>query len=88
MGSVEVYILGQKYTIKGDEPDEYLMELTKYVDDKIHEIYGQSSNMSPLKATILAAIDIADVLHKLMNEHELITRDIEAKTEALSNLLE
>ncbi len=89
MGSVEVYILGQKYTIKGGEPDEYIIELAKYVDSKLQEVFSKSPNMPPIKATILASLDIANDLHKLKNERELVSlKDIEEKTETLSNIFE
>ena len=37
MGSTEVYILGQKYTIKGDAPEEYIKEIASFVDKKLKD---------------------------------------------------
>jgi len=88
MGSVEVYILGQKYTIKGDAPEEYIRQLAGYVTKKIKEVSDVSPTITPLKASILAAITIADELHKLKNEQEDITRSIEEKTVALTRLFD
>lgn len=88
MGSVEVYILGQKYTIKGDAPEEYIRQLAGYVTVKIKEVSDVSPTITPLKASILAAINIADELQKLKNEQEDITRSIEEKTVALTQLFE
>ena len=88
MGSVEIHILGQKYTIKGDAPEEYIQQLAAYVQEKIKEVYNNSPNITPLKASILAAITIADELHKLKSEQEDITRSIEEKTVALTRLFE
>ncbi len=88
MGTVEIHILGQKYTIKGDESEEYIQRLAGYVQDKIKEVYNNSPNISPLKASILAAITIADELHKLKNEQESLTKSIEEKTVALTRLFD
>lgn len=87
-GSVEVYILGQRYSIKGDAPDDYIRKLADYVNDKIKEIYEKSPGITPLKASILAAITIADELHKLKEQQVEITRSIEEKADALSSLFD
>lgn len=88
MGSVEVYILSQKYTIKGDAPEEYIQKLADHVNDKIREVYDSSPTISPVKASILAAINIADELHRLKKEQENIAKDIEEKTELLARLID
>ncbi len=88
MGSVEIHILGQKYTIKGDEPEEYIQQLAGYVQEKIRDVYNNSPNITPLKASILAAVTIADELHKLKNEQENIAKSIEEKTVALTRLFD
>ena len=88
MGSTEVYILGQKYTIKGDEPEEYIRELASFVDGKLKEVYNAAPNITPVKATILAALDIADELFKMKNEQEQLTKNIEEKTKTLASLFE
>ena len=88
MGSTEVYILGQKYTIKGDAPEEYIRELASFVDKKLKEVYNASPNITPVKASILAALDIADELFRLKNEQEELTKHIEEKTERLASLFD
>lgn len=86
--SVEVCILGQRYSIKGDAPEEHIRRLADYVNEKISEIYEKSPGITPLKASILAAITIADELHKLREEQMEITRSIEEKAVALSRLFD
>ncbi len=88
MGSTEVYILGQKYTIKGDAPEEYIRELASYVDRKLKEVHNAVPNITPVKASILAALDIADELHKLKNEQDEMTKDIEEKASTLASLFD
>ena len=88
MGTIETYILGQKYTIKGDAPEEHIEKLVAYVNLKIREIYEKAPNTAPLKASILAAIGIADELYRLREEQETIASHIEAKTDQLAGLLD
>ncbi len=88
MGSTEVYILGQKYTIKGDAPEQYIKDLALYVDMKLKEVYNASPNLTPVKASILAALDIADELFKLKNQQEQITKNIEEKATTLASLFD
>lgn len=88
MGTVETYILGQKYTIRGDAPDEHIQELISAVNRKIQEVCENTPNITPVKAAILAAISIADELHRLRSEQESLTRHIEEKAEALARLCE
>jgi cell division protein ZapA len=88
MGSTEVYILGQKYIIKGDAPEEYIKQLAAFVDKKLKEVYNASPNVTPVKASILAALDIADELFKLKNEQEELAKHIEEKTNKLAALFD
>jgi cell division protein ZapA len=88
MGSVEVYILGQKYTIKGDAPEEHIRKLASYVDNKLREVYNLSPNITPVKASILAALDITDELFRLKNEQEEMDKYIEEKTKTLTALFD
>lgn len=88
MGSTEVYILGQKYTIRGDAPEEYIKQLAAFVDKKLKEVYNAVPNVTPVKASILAALDIADELFKLKNEQEELAKNIEDKTNKLAALFD
>lgn len=91
MPGVEVYILGQKYIIKGDSPPEYIKQLAEFVNEKLKEAYSASPGITPLKAAILAAFNIADELHKARNECASIAdniRSIEDKAEKLAGLFD
>ncbi|MEW6675187.1 MAG: cell division protein ZapA [Nitrospirota bacterium] len=88
MGSTEVYILGQKYTVKGDATEEHIKKLAAYVNEKLKEVYESSPNITPVKASILAALNIADELHRLKDEQENMTRHIEEKANTLATLFD
>ena len=88
MGSVEISILGQKYTIKGDAQEEYIKKLAAYVEEKLQEIHAGNPNITPLKASILASLNIADELQRLREDHDRAAENIEEKTNALSGLFD
>jgi len=88
MESVEVIILGQKYTIKGDAPEEYIKNLASYVDKRLKEVNSSVPNVMPVKALILTSLNIADELFRLKTEQEKLAKVIEDKTEALASLFD
>ncbi|MCX7793956.1 MAG: cell division protein ZapA [Thermodesulfovibrionales bacterium] len=83
MKSTEVYILGQKYLLKGDASPEYMNELARFVDSRIREILKNSPNMPPLKAAILASLNISDELFKLKEREKDILKFVKERTDAL-----
>ncbi|MEW5746732.1 MAG: cell division protein ZapA [Nitrospirota bacterium] len=91
MGSVEVYILGQKYVVKGDESPEYIRELAELVDRKLKEVYAGSPHITPLKASILAALTLADELQKVKREYNAVAQNlktIEDKADTIIRLFD
>jgi cell division protein ZapA len=84
---VEVEILGQKYTLKGEADTEYLKEIALYVDNKLRNSYHQGSGIPPLKAAIMAAITITDELFKLKAEQKKLQILFEEKTAELLHIL-
>lgn len=88
MRSIEVQVLGQSYSIRTDEDEEYIKSLARYVDEKLKEIYNVAPNVSQTKATVMAAFGIADELFKLRKDREYFDRMIEEKTKILSGLLD
>jgi len=88
MQSVEVQILGQSYSIKTEENEDYIKSLAKYIDEKLKEIYSAVPNINQTRATVMAAFGIADELFKLKTGQEDFDRMVEEKTKILSGLLD
>ncbi|MCI4624529.1 MAG: cell division protein ZapA [Candidatus Magnetoovum sp. WYHC-5] len=77
MGSVEVNILGQKYTIRGEENEDYIASLANYLNNRISEICNNAPNVHPLKAAILSGLGVADEVFKLKEEIRIINKRYE-----------
>lgn len=91
MGSLEVNFLGQKYIIKGDVPPEHIREIADIVDRELRKVYTTSPDITPLKAAILAALNIADELYNIKNEPNPMSktiRHIESKADSIINLFD
>ncbi|MDA8083330.1 MAG: cell division protein ZapA [Nitrospiraceae bacterium] len=88
MGSIDVTILGQKYTIKGDASEEHIKKLATYVNGKLKDVYSSAPGITPLKAAILASMNIADELHKLKEEQEHIAKNINERADVLTSLFD
>jgi len=57
---VRVNIYGEEYTIRSDGDEEYIREVSGYVDRKMREIADKTSNKTPSRVAILAALNITD----------------------------
>ena len=88
LSSIEVTILGQKYTVRGDAPEEHIRKLASFVDERMKAVFSSSPGITPLRAAILASLDIAEELHKVKEEQEHIAKNIEERTNVLSGLFD
>lgn len=67
---VIVKILGQEYTIVGDESREFMQKVSNYVDDKMLEIAEKNKKFSTAMIAVLTSINIGDEYFKLFDEHQ------------------
>lgn len=89
MPSTEVYILGQKYTIKAEAPEAHLRELATLIEDKVKEVCDKSpGNITTVKALVLTLFSMADELQQMKTNQENIAQGIEEKTAILTSLFE
>ncbi|GAB4390014.1 MAG: cell division protein ZapA [Thermodesulfovibrionales bacterium] len=88
MASAEVYILGKKYTIKGEAPSEHMQRLARYVEEKIKEVCDKYPNITPTNALILAAFNVTDELFRNRAEQDDVARHIEKNAALLVDLFE
>ncbi|HEY0005921.1 MAG TPA: cell division protein ZapA [Pyrinomonadaceae bacterium] len=89
--TIRVEIYNQTYNIRSDGDSEYITQLAEFVDTRMREISSGTLTVDSLKVAILAALHIADELHRLKRLHEqadsqLATRSAEC-AEMLDRLL-
>jgi cell division protein ZapA len=63
--TIRVEIYNQTYNIRSDGDSEYITQLAEFVDSRMREISSGTLTVDSLKVAILAALHIADELHRL-----------------------
>jgi cell division protein ZapA len=63
--ALDVEILGQKFTISSEAEEGYMLKVAGYVDSKMQELMQASKPVAKSNVAMLAALNIADELHRL-----------------------
>lgn len=74
MNTVTIKINGIEYNLKGREDQSYLVQVSKYVDDKVKDIMNSNRKLSTTAATTLVSLNIADELFKADEEIEKLVK--------------
>jgi cell division protein ZapA len=85
MESIQVEIFGQNYSIKAGNDREYIRELAALVDARMKDVQTGTGTSDGYKIAILAALNIADELHRLRSQHDAFQR---STTTSLDHLIE
>src|ERR1051325_2429592 len=85
---IRVEIYNQTYNIRSDGDSEYLMKLADFVDSRMREISSGTLTVDSLKVAILAALHIADELHRLKNMHEQADSQLAARSSECAEMLD
>lgn len=86
--TIRVEIYNQTYSIRSDGDSEYLMQLADFVDGRMREISSGTLTVDSLKVAILAALHIADELHRLKQTHEQADAQLAARSAECAEMLD
>src|SRR6266478_9862049 len=86
--TIRVEIYNQTYNIRSDGDSEYLTKLADFVDSRMREISSGTLTVDSLKVAILAALHIADELHRLKNMHEQADSQLAARSTECAEMLD
>src|SRR6478672_1362502 len=86
--TVRVEIYNQTYNIRSDGDTEYIIQLAEFVDSRMREISSGTLTVDSLKVAILAALHIADELHRLKNMHEQADSQLAARSSECAEMLD
>ncbi|OPY58602.1 MAG: Cell division protein ZapA [Pelotomaculum sp. PtaU1.Bin035] len=76
---VEVEIFGEYYILKGDSSPEQMLMVAQYVNHKMKQLAGRNPKLSKSQVAVLAALNMADELSRLQEEHDNLVRILEPK---------
>ena len=86
--TIRVEIYKQTYNIRSDGDTEYIIQLAEFVDSRMREISSGTLTVDSLKVAILAALHIADELHRLKNMHEQADSQLAARSAEFAEMLD
>lgn len=86
--SIRVEIYNQTYSIRSDGDSEYIMSLAEFVDKRMREITSGTLTVDSLKVAILAALHIADELHRSKSLHEQADSQLATRSAECAELLD
>jgi cell division protein ZapA len=67
---INILIDGRNFTVVGSDNEEYVRTLAVYVDKKIKDLSSKNDRLCQTMSATLAALNIADELHKKKSELE------------------
>jgi cell division protein ZapA len=85
---IRVNIFGSEYVLKASENQEYIINIAKYVDEKMRIIDKSNSINSKSKVAILAALNIAEELVQERGYREKLLDQLNEQSRKLNISLE
>ncbi len=86
---LRVNIFGAEYVLKADEDNhEQVIEVAKYVDQKMREIDRSQAINSNLKIAILAALNLAEELFETKKYRDKVLAQLDEESRKLNRSLE
>ncbi len=86
--TIRVEIYNQTYNIRSDGDTEYIIQLAEFVDSRMREISSGTLTVDSLKVAILAALHVADELHRLKHLHEQADAQLATRSSECSEMLD
>ena len=86
--TIRVEIYNQTYNIRSDGDTEYIIQLAEFVDSRMREISSGTLTVDSLKVAILAALHVADELHRLKHLHEQADAQLATRSAECAEMLD
>lgn len=86
--TMEVSIMGQKFMIKSESDEDYVLQVAQFVDRRINEVMQNTRSVASLNVAILAAMNIADEYFKYQRDKQDKLNKVEKKVTDLVELID
>jgi cell division protein ZapA len=86
--TIRVEIYNQTYNIRSEGDGEYISQLAEFVDSRMREISSGTLTVDSLKVAILAALHIADELHRTRRLHEQSDAQLASRSSECAEMLD
>lgn len=88
MRSVNINVFNNDYTIKTDAEEEYVREITLYLEEKVKEVTDEDLTLAIPRPFLLATLKITDDFLRMKKEFEEYKGRAEEKSRELVELLD
>lgn len=85
--SVRVEIFDTVYNLRGTDP-AYIKQLAEYVDTKMRAVAAQTATVDTIRLAVLAALNIADEHHMLLQKASDSPSDYTKRAKTLNRVLD
>ena len=85
---VHVEIHGQRYAVRSDLDAQYIAELAGFLDDRMRAAARELASADPLRIAVIAALNMADELHRARADSRGVEGRLHARAEAIERLVD
>ena len=86
LNRIRLHIAGSDYTLTTDEPEEYVRDLGRQVDERITAVLRSDDRVSSMMAAVLACLDLADECQKANDSADNLRGQIQGYLEDNGNV--
>ncbi len=86
--TVEVEIYGQRYAVRGEADQSYVLELARQVDEQMRALAAGMQMATPTKVAVLTALNLAHELHQARRLQQENAESAEKLAEGLLESIE
>jgi cell division protein ZapA len=85
---IHVQIFGQTYAVRAGADPQYVEQLAAYVDQQMQEVGRASGAVDSVRIAVLAALNIADELHRTKSSGESGDGELRDRAAKLASALD
>jgi cell division protein ZapA len=84
----EVTVLGHKFTVKTDNPEDFVSKVAIYVNEKLEEVKGHTKTATSLNVALMTCLNIAEEYLKFKEERGRMKGKVEERIQGLIEQIE
>jgi cell division protein ZapA len=85
---IQIQVLGQRFTLKGNYDKDYVDRVEKHINDKIQEVQNQTSSLSTNNLLLLVALNLTAEYLKKEDEIEEVLKLVEGTSNKLITIID
>lgn len=85
---VQVEIHGQQYAVRSELDAQYIAELAGFLDERMRAASREVASADPLRIAVIAALNMADELHRTRADSRGVEGRLHARAEAIERLVD